>query len=207
MYTAPLMLLVAPHQNNGKTFRADKVSCGIAMVVVGGWSPKMFLLSVPKISPIFPYVFFQTVYICGHLNLYIMLFFCNLLSLSLGAMRSVFNRVECPCMSLLLYHPFETSSLVPVCKVPLWRCSCCCCCCLCHHCLLLLLLMGWLSVESCPLWMLCLQLDLCCRLKGRDSKLQKSRVIYKFKCMHINCLEECIGEYGRTFGDRPKGTS
>ena len=40
--------------------------------------------------------------------------------------------------------------------------------------------------------------------KGRDSKLQKSGVIYRFKCPHINCLEECIGESGRTFGDRLK---
>ena len=40
--------------------------------------------------------------------------------------------------------------------------------------------------------------------KDRDSKLQKSGVIYKFKCMHINCPEEYIGESGRTFGDRLK---
>ena len=40
--------------------------------------------------------------------------------------------------------------------------------------------------------------------KVRDSKLQKSGVIYKFKCPYINCLEEYIGESGRTFGDRLK---
>ena len=41
--------------------------------------------------------------------------------------------------------------------------------------------------------------------KDRDDKLQKSGVIYKFKCPHINCPEEYIGESGRTFGDRLKG--
>ena len=40
--------------------------------------------------------------------------------------------------------------------------------------------------------------------KDRDSKLQKSGLIYKFKCPHINCLEEYIGESSRTFGDRLK---
>ena len=40
--------------------------------------------------------------------------------------------------------------------------------------------------------------------KYRDNKLQKSGVIYKFKCPHINCPKECIGESGRTFGDRLK---
>ena len=40
--------------------------------------------------------------------------------------------------------------------------------------------------------------------KDRDSKLQKSGVIYKFKCPHINCLDEYIGESGRTFVDRLK---
>ena len=38
----------------------------------------------------------------------------------------------------------------------------------------------------------------------RSNKLQNSGVIYKFKCPHINCLEEYIGESGRTFGDRLK---
>ena len=38
----------------------------------------------------------------------------------------------------------------------------------------------------------------------RDHKLQKSGVIYRFKCPHINCPEEHIGESGRTFGDRLK---
>ena len=40
--------------------------------------------------------------------------------------------------------------------------------------------------------------------KDRDSKLQQSGVIYKFKCPHINCPEEYIGESGRTFEDRLK---
>ena len=31
-----------------------------------------------------------------------------------------------------------------------------------------------------------------------------SRVIYKFKCPHINCLEEYVGESGRPYGDRLK---
>ena len=40
--------------------------------------------------------------------------------------------------------------------------------------------------------------------KNKDTKLQKSQVIYKFKCPHINCPEEYIGETGRAFGDRLK---
>ena len=44
--------------------------------------------------------------------------------------------------------------------------------------------------------------------EDRDNKLQKSGVIYKFKCPHINsCPEEYIGESSRTFGDRLKRTS
>ena len=41
-------------------------------------------------------------------------------------------------------------------------------------------------------------------LKDRDSKLQKSGIIYKCKCPQINCAEESIWESGRTFGDRYK---
>ena len=40
--------------------------------------------------------------------------------------------------------------------------------------------------------------------KDKDSKLQKSGVIYKCKCPQINCTEEYIGESGRMFGDRYK---
>ena len=40
--------------------------------------------------------------------------------------------------------------------------------------------------------------------KDRDSKLQKNGVIYRFKCAHINCPDEYIGESGRTLGDRLK---
>ena len=40
--------------------------------------------------------------------------------------------------------------------------------------------------------------------KDKDTKLQKSGVIYKYKCPQINCTEEYIGESGRTFGDRYK---
>ena len=38
--------------------------------------------------------------------------------------------------------------------------------------------------------------------KDKDTKLQKSGVIYKYKCPHINCPEEYIGETGRAFGER-----
>ena len=48
--------------NNGKTFRADWVSCGVAMVVDGGWGPKVFFEPVAKSSARFSYVFFWTVY-------------------------------------------------------------------------------------------------------------------------------------------------
>ena len=40
--------------------------------------------------------------------------------------------------------------------------------------------------------------------KDKDSKLQKTGAIYKYKWPHINCPEEYIGDYGRTFGDRFK---
>ena len=40
--------------------------------------------------------------------------------------------------------------------------------------------------------------------KGRDSKLQKSGLINRFKCPHIKCPEEYLEESGRTFGDRLK---
>ena len=40
--------------------------------------------------------------------------------------------------------------------------------------------------------------------KDRDNKLQKRGIIYKFKCPHINCPEEYIGESGRALGDRVK---
>ena len=38
----------------------------------------------------------------------------------------------------------------------------------------------------------------------RDTKLQNSGIIYKFKCPHINGPEEYIWESGRNFGDRLK---
>ena len=40
--------------------------------------------------------------------------------------------------------------------------------------------------------------------KDKDTKLQKSGVIYKYKCPTINCPEEYIWETGRAFGDRLK---
>ena len=40
--------------------------------------------------------------------------------------------------------------------------------------------------------------------KDKDTKLQKSGVIYQYNCPTINCPEEYIGETGRAFGDRLK---
>ena len=40
--------------------------------------------------------------------------------------------------------------------------------------------------------------------KDKDSKLHKSGVIYQFKCPHIKCPEEYIGESGRAFWYRIK---
>ena len=42
------------------------------------------------------------------------------------------------------------------------------------------------------------------KTKDKDNKLQKSRVIYHFKCPNINCPEAYIGESSRAFGDRIK---
>ena len=38
--------------------------------------------------------------------------------------------------------------------------------------------------------------------KDSDNKLQNSGVIYRFKCPHINCPGEYIGESGKSFEDR-----
>ena len=43
--------------------------------------------------------------------------------------------------------------------------------------------------------------------KDKDTKPQKSGVIYKYKCPTINCPEEYIGKTGRAFGDRLKNIS
>ena len=40
--------------------------------------------------------------------------------------------------------------------------------------------------------------------KDKDTKLQKSGVIYKYKCPQISCPEEYIGKTGRAFVDRIK---
>ena len=40
--------------------------------------------------------------------------------------------------------------------------------------------------------------------KDKDTKLQKSGVICKYKCPKINCPEQYIGETGIAFGDRLK---
>ena len=40
--------------------------------------------------------------------------------------------------------------------------------------------------------------------KDKDIKLQKSGVIYQYKCPTINCPEEYIGKTGRAFVDRLK---
>ena len=38
--------------------------------------------------------------------------------------------------------------------------------------------------------------------KDKDTILQKSGVIYRYKCGRVDCEEECIGESGRTFAER-----
>ena len=38
--------------------------------------------------------------------------------------------------------------------------------------------------------------------KDKDPKLQKSGIIYHYKCPHLNCPEAYIGETGRALGDR-----
>ena len=40
--------------------------------------------------------------------------------------------------------------------------------------------------------------------KDKDPKLQKSGIIYNYKCPQLNCTEQYIGESGRTLGDRLK---
>ena len=40
--------------------------------------------------------------------------------------------------------------------------------------------------------------------KDEDRKLAKSGIIYRYRCPHIYCTEQYIGESGRTLGDRYK---
>ena len=58
------------------------------MLVYRGWGLKCSLSWSPNDLPDSP-TYFSGQLICGHLNLYITPLFCNLLSLSLGAIRSV----------------------------------------------------------------------------------------------------------------------
>ena len=44
--------------------------------------------------------------------------------------------------------------------------------------------------------------DLLVHPKDRDTILQKSGVIYKFRCGRVNCGEEYMGESSRTFAER-----
>ena len=44
--------------------------------------------------------------------------------------------------------------------------------------------------------------DLLVHPKDRDTILQKSGVIYRFRCGRVNCEEEYIGESDRTFAER-----
>ena len=44
--------------------------------------------------------------------------------------------------------------------------------------------------------------DLLVHPQGRDDILQKSRVIYRYKCGRVDCEEEYIGESGRAFAER-----
>ena len=40
--------------------------------------------------------------------------------------------------------------------------------------------------------------------KDKDPKLAMSGIIYRYRCPHINCTEQYIGESGRILGDRYK---
>ena len=44
--------------------------------------------------------------------------------------------------------------------------------------------------------------DLLVHLKDRDTILQKSGVIYRYRCGRVDCEEDYIGESGRTFAER-----
>ena len=100
------------------------------------------------------------------------------------------NVPGCPCCCM----SFLTTTLVHGCKVPLWRC----CCCLFVPLLLLLVLIGWLSVEFCPLWMLCLQLNLLCRLfRAHGGKLQayEAYLMYSISLLIAFWLMELLWPY------------
>ena len=63
------------------------------------------LILSPNTLPDSP-LYFSGQFICGHLNWQITPLFCNLLSLSLGAMRSVFMvfvPLKCTCVPLVLH--------------------------------------------------------------------------------------------------------
>ena len=44
--------------------------------------------------------------------------------------------------------------------------------------------------------------DLLVHPKDKDNILQKSGVIYRYRCWRVDCNEEYIGESGRTFDER-----
>ena len=44
--------------------------------------------------------------------------------------------------------------------------------------------------------------DLLMHPKDKDNILQKSEVVYRFRCARVDCDEEYIGELGRTFAER-----
>ena len=44
--------------------------------------------------------------------------------------------------------------------------------------------------------------ELLVHLKDRDTILQKSRVIYRYKCSRVDCEEVYIGESDKTFAER-----
>ena len=46
--------------------------------------------------------------------------------------------------------------------------------------------------------------DLLVNLKDRDTILQKSGFVYRYKCGKVDCEDEYIGESGRTFAERFK---
>ena len=46
--------------------------------------------------------------------------------------------------------------------------------------------------------------DLLVKLKDRDTILQKSGVIYRYKCGRVDCEEEYIEESSRVFAERYK---
>ena len=167
MYIASLMFLVIPCGSLSTIVKHSGLTgCPVELLQwwIGDGALRYSLSLSPKVLPDSP-IYSSRQLMCGHLNLWMTALFCSWLSLFLGVMRRIFIvLVPFKCTWILMVlHVLLNFLPVHGCKVPLWSCSSCCC---------------WLSVEFCPLWMFCLELNLLCWLfRAHGWKLQACKAV------------------------------